>query len=130
MPEPIKYLNTDLELKSKQDLALVVKELSEQGCVVLYHGELDELNFATFEVSIQATDPDHTVRSFVNYIDALSPDAQSEFETCSSRVVDIAFESGSEPSSLSSLLQHETITELSRLGISVAITIYPISDEP
>ncbi len=128
MPRPIKYLNTDLELESAHDLSLIVKKLHAEGCVILYDGKLDELNFATFEVSLQSTNPDDTVGKFVKHIDSLPAEARTAFDNCCSRVVDIAFESGDEPSSFSSVLALGTIIELSRLGISVSITIYPPSE--
>ena len=70
--------------------------------------------------------PEQTINEFCDAIEKLSENSNALWHRCIERVADIAFESGSEPNHLTYNLPADLINRLSKLKISVAITIYPI----
>ena len=48
------YLNTDLEIESKDDLSRIVEEFGED-VFVLHQGEIREYQHASFEISVSFT---------------------------------------------------------------------------
>ncbi len=123
----IKYITTDLEIESSEDLIGIVQELGDSMVI-----QLNQWVDGTYRVSVSGTGselnftPEQTINEFCDAIDKLSENSQALWHRCIARVADIAFESGNEPNHLTYHLPASLINRLSGLRVSIAITIYPI----
>jgi hypothetical protein len=119
----IKYITTDLNLKSKEDLS----QLSTNLC----HDESPHLNEwvnKTYELRLGGIgiekSPANDIELFCNRVEALSIENQKLWENCESRILDIAFEGGDTPNNLTSLLDEHLIYRIGKLKLGIEITIY------
>lgn len=121
----IQYITADLEFKSNEDLNSLVQEICEVN-----HPHLNEWVGNIYHVvlggaGIEST-PEATANSFCNLIENLSPNLKKLWVTSFDKILDIAFESGKVPNSITYHLPIDIIQRLSELDIGIAITIYPI----
>jgi hypothetical protein len=123
----IQYITTDFEFESQQDLNAIVQELdgklvtqSNQWANDRYFVSLSGTGSEIYE------EPEQTISEFCNLIEGLSKESAELWKGCVKRIADIAFESGSEPNHMTYNLSSGLINRIEKLGISVAITIYPI----
>lgn len=124
----VQYLNTDLEIESKSNLSKIVEEFGED-VLVLHHGEMRGYQHASFEISGSGTDADATINSFCTLVEQLPKEVREMWDGCCSRVFDIGYESGASPQNFRSDIRASTIQRVANIGASVAITIYPETQE-
>ena len=122
----MQYVTTDLEFDSNEDLALVVREFGDAVCP-----HLNEWIDGVYRVALGGAfscdqRPEEEIERFCELIGGLSEKSKHLWETCTRRVLDIAFESGTEPKSITYQLSAGLVRRVSELGISIAITIYPV----
>ena len=118
------YLNTDLEIESKDDLARIVEEFGED-VLVLYHGETRGYQNASFEIAGGSADADSTINSFCELVEQLPQDVREIWDGCCSRIFDIGYESGKSPQSFRSEIRAATMQRIAKIGAGVVVTIYP-----
>jgi hypothetical protein len=121
----IQYITTDLEFESKEDLDLIVKEFGDEVCPHL-NERIGDVYRVALGGAFSYNHPEQTVERFCKLIDGLSDQSKILWKTCNRRVLDIAFESGTEPKSVTYQLPAELVRRVSKLGISIAVTIYPV----
>ena len=121
----IDFLNTDLEIESKDDLSRIVEEFGEDVSV-LHHGEIRGYQHASFEIAAAARSADEVINYFCALVEALPEDARADWQNCCSRVFDIGFVSGTSPQNYRSEIRSATMQRVAALGASLAITIYPL----
>lgn len=126
-PMEARYLNTDLEIESKQDLSPIVEEFGEDVSV-LHQWEFREHQHASFEIagSSLISNADDVISFFCSLVDNLPPSAREIWDGCSSRIFDIGYQSGTEPHSFRSEIRASTIQRAADIGASIVITIYPV----
>jgi hypothetical protein len=124
----IRYLNTDLEIESKSDLSKVVAEFGED-VLVLQHGEMRGYQHASFEIGGTSMDADAIINSFCTLVEGLPREVREIWDGCCSRVFDVGYESGASPQNFRSEIRASTIQRVANIGASVAITIYPETQE-
>jgi|SRR5215813_5728513 len=124
----IRYLNTDLELESKSDLAQIVGEFGED-VIVLHHGEVRGYQHASFEMagSSSSGGADEVINLFCGLVEALPEDVREIWDGCCSRVLDVGYESGAAPQNFRSEIRASTIRRVAQIGANIVITIYPSS---
>jgi hypothetical protein len=119
----ISYITTDLEFDSGENLSPVAEEL---GGNVIVH--LNEWVGDVYRVALGIADNDTSAADAVSFycslIEKLSDPAKVLWNRCTRRVLDIAFESGTEPESATHQLPEALVHRLSALRIGIAITIY------
>jgi len=125
----IRYLNTDLEIESKNDLSRVVHEFGDD-VIVLYHGEMRGYQHASFEIAANSAGADETINSFCALVENLPEEVREIWDGCCSRVIDLGYESGTSPQNFRSEIRAPTIRRVAAIGASIVITIYPLSDQP
>lgn len=125
----VRYLNTDLEIESKNDLSKIVQEFGED-VVVLYCGEMRGYRHASFEIPGNTAGADETLNQFCTLVEGLSKEAREIWEGCSSRVIDVGYESGTSPQNFRSEIRASTIQRVAAIGASIAITIYSVPETP
>jgi hypothetical protein len=121
----VEYLNTDLEVESFGDLAILVTELGEDA-TVLYNGKAQKHNLATFEVGEHFLNADEAINHFCLLIEGLSAKARNTWNKCVSRVFDLGYESGDSANCFRTELRNSTVRRAAALGASIVITIYPM----
>jgi hypothetical protein len=120
----VQYLNTDLEIESKDDLARIVEEFGED-VLVLYHGETRGYQNASFEIAGGSADADSAINSFCTLIEQLPKAVREIWDGCCSRIFDIGYESGKSPQSFRSEIRAATMQRIAKIGAGVVVTIYP-----
>ena len=125
----VRYLNTDLEIESKEDLSRVVEEFGED-VVVLHSGEVRGYQHASFEIPGNTAGADETINHFCALVEGLGKEAREIWDGCCSRVMDVGYESGASPQNFRSEIRASTIQRVAAIGASIVITIYSLSDTP
>lgn len=121
----MQYITTDLEFDSPQNLARIVDELGDNICPHLNEW-IDDVYRVALGGAFSCGCPEHTVARFCTLLEALSDPSKALWEGCSRRVLDIAFESGTTPTSLTYELSAGLIKRVTNLGLSLAVTLYPV----
>lgn len=121
----IQYITTDLEFDSKENLDLIVNEFGDEVCPHL-NEQIDDVYRVALGGAFSYSHPEQTVERFCKLIEGLSEQSKRLWKTCIRRVLDIAFESGTEPKSVTYGLPAGLVRRVSDLGMSIAVTIYPV----
>jgi hypothetical protein len=124
----VKYLNTDLDIESKQDLSGIIEEFCAD-VLVLHHGEIRGYQHAAFEIAGSCSDADGTINYFCALIEGLPKEVREIWNDCCSRILDIGYESGTFPNNFRSEIRPSTIQRVAEIGASIVITIYPLLAE-
>lgn len=119
----ISYVATGLEFDSTTDLSHIVDELGDNVSVHLNEWVGDVYRVA-LGVGYCDTRADEAVAFYCFLLEKLSDTAKVSWHRCNRRVLDIAFESGTEPKCETYQLSEELVRRLSDLGLSIAVTIY------
>ncbi len=122
----IKYITGDMDLFSNSDLSLVADKIEKKGyCLHVNQWANDKYQISIGGLGIH-NQPEKTISDFCNLAETFNKEEKILWDECSKRIIDIAFESGKEPISITYPLSSTTLNRICKLGISVAITIYPI----
>lgn len=124
----VHYLNTDLEIESKDDLSRIVEEFGED-VVVLHHGEIRGYQHASFEIIGGRDGADEVINYFCSLVESLPKEVREIWDGCCSRILDIGYESGTTPSNYRSEIRASTIRRVGEIEASIVITIYPLREE-
>ena len=125
----VRYLNTDLEIESENDLSKILEEFGED-VVVLHCGEVRGNQHASFEIPGNTAGADEAINHFCALVEGLGNEARETWERCCSRVMDVGYESGSSPQNFRSEIRASTIQRVAAIGASIVITIYSVPDTP
>jgi hypothetical protein len=121
----IRYITTDLEFESASDLSQIVDELS--NAVLIHHSDwIGDVYRVALGLADSDTTPDDAVSFYCSLVEKLSDSGKALWSGCTRRVVDIAFESGTEPESHTYQIPESLVRRVSVLGMSIAITIYRV----
>lgn len=120
----IRYITADLELDSPASLDLVVAEL-EPAMAIHLHDHHEGLHKAALGVGVDAS-PEATVAHVCGLLEGLSAPARRALEQCTRRVVDLAFESGTTPTSVTHALPAALVRRAAELGLGIAVTLYRV----
>ena len=124
----IEFLNLDLDLESNVDLTLLLEEFGES--VVVMNHDQGELNKLSLELAGVVGRPDDLILEYAKLVENLTEPARKVWDACSKREVDVGFEcEGSvegSPIGLTERLSLESIVLLSKLKMTITITIYSV----
>lgn len=121
----ISYVTTDLEFDSGSDLSPIVEELGPDVIVHLNDWVGDVYRIA-LGIADTDTSADDAVSFYCSLVEKLSDASKSLWNGCNRRVLDIAFESGTEPECQTYQLPETLVRRVSALGMSIAVTIYRV----
>ena len=125
----IRYLNTDLDIESQEDLTTLIEAFGDE-VFVLHHGLIKGMHHASFEFSHDHSSvPDEVIRRYCDLIEALPPTAKMIWNQCSTRLIDIGVESGSSPNCYRFEVHPSTLDRVSAIGASLAGSIYAMQTE-
>jgi len=125
MVKNIRYVTADMDFFSRVELDLIVQEIGVENYCAHANGWIN----GKYQVSLGGavcSEPEKTIIDFCELIESLSEKSRSLWNDCSQRVIDLAFESGEEPKSVTYHLSQDLINRINELQISIAITIYPV----
>ena len=122
----IKYLNTDLDLVSVDDLTALASELSALGVHAL-HAERreDGLWYATLETDDGCEEPEHSILLMLAAIESLDDPQRGAWRACVVREFNVGYESGDGPWGFNQLVSVDTLRRMADAGAGLRITLYP-----
>ncbi len=82
----VRYLNTDLELESKDDLSRIVEEFGE-AVLVLHRGEIREYQNASFEIAGSTSGAYEVINYFCSLVNGLPVEVRRIWDGCCSRIL-------------------------------------------
>ncbi|MFH1824833.1 MAG: hypothetical protein ABH873_06370 [Candidatus Firestonebacteria bacterium] len=122
----IKYLNTDLNLKSSTSFKELNDFLSRDGSFVLHYEKIkDEKHSGTYEIEIDSTSPDKTIKKFLKKLSKMDKICKKQWDECSLKEFDIGYECGQKPWAFNNEIKNTVLKELAKLNLGIRITIYP-----
>jgi len=126
----IQYLNTDLEIKSKEDLMPIITALGK-NVFVLHHGLMEGMHDAAFELSSDPVshDPIQVISRYCDLVENLPIVARQIWDNCAVRVIDIGIESGLSPRYYRFEVHDVIMKRVAALRASLAVTIYAVQEE-
>jgi hypothetical protein len=122
----ISYVTTDLEFDSGSDLSPIVEELGQDVIVHLNDWVDDDVYRVALGIADTDTSADDAVSFYCSLVEKLSDASKSLRNGCTRRVLDIAFESGTEPECHTYQLTETLVRRVAALGMSIAVTIYRV----
>lgn len=128
MPQPIRYLNTDLDLISPQDLTPLVAAFKTAGVYALHcdYEATDSNWHATFESETSMSEePERDLAILLAAIESLSPPLRDQWLACTLKELNIGYDCGDEPWAFNNALSAQTLQRLANAGASLRITLYP-----
>jgi hypothetical protein len=134
MPRTIRYLNTDLDLKSDHDLDPVVAALSTRGVAALYPAQFAGERGGwgvTFEsaTSTMSAEPEVDLAVLLAAVEALPPAARAAWDAATLREFNLGYDCGDEPWAFNNGLSVATLRRIAGAGATLRITMYPARDE-
>ncbi len=120
-----RYIATDLELESKEDLDVIVKEFGEE--FFAYQNEkIEDIYFVGLSGVMNSIKPEQTVEKYCNIIEKFPKTLQNLWKTCGKKVLDIGFECRDDIQHVEKIeIPSELIKRVSNLDLRIIITIYP-----
>ncbi|MEX0886624.1 MAG: hypothetical protein WD009_09315 [Phycisphaeraceae bacterium] len=120
----IRYLNVDLEVRSRTSLEALERGFGDRAYLLAQRQE-DGLFVASFEIAADHDDPETAIRAFCDMIEALPPIVRDLWDVSVQRSFDIGFDSGDEPFPFSTALTPATTARVARLRAGITVSIYP-----
>ena len=123
---PIRYLNTDLELASPDDLSALAAALEAQAVVPLHvTRQADGLWHAAFETGEQHDEPEPNIAAMLAVVESLAEPLRSVWAGCVRREFDIGYDCGGGPGAFQHGLSSHLLARIAAAGASLRITLYP-----
>jgi hypothetical protein len=118
------FLNVDLNIESKSDLAVLKSELGRK-VYVLPGGPVSPGCFLLrLETSCQHNNPDDAICAFCSMIEQLSPKGKRVWRSAHKKEFDIGHDVVKGQAASQFSLRNETLKRLSALGATLGITFY------
>lgn len=123
----IRYLNTDLDLTSADDLTALAAAFEVAGVPPLHvtRGENSGLWYASFETGEPYAEPEPNIAAMLAVVEALRPPLRSVWAGCSRREFNIGYDCGLEPWAFSQGLSIELLGRMAASGAALRWTFYP-----
>lgn len=120
------YVTTDLEFASGADLSPIVTELEAKDLIVHLSDWVGDVYRVALGVGRRDSHPEDALSFYCSLIETLSDSSRVLWNECARRVLDIAFESGTEPECETYRLDEPLVRRAASLGMSIAVTIYRV----
>lgn len=131
------YINTDLMLTAPVNLAPLAQamapgDLPEESISCLHDSQADgDLYHSVFEASGPQGSyptPDESIRALLDAIEQLPQALQPLWHACTKKTLDIGYNSGVTPRSVSHPIPIDTLLRMQSLGIDLCITVYSVGE--
>ncbi|WP_462174020.1 hypothetical protein [Pseudoalteromonas xiamenensis] len=122
----IQYLNTDLTLKSPNDLTPIVNAFAHSA-VVLHNDKRSGYYYTVFEsIDENLRHPNSVITHFAQLVDSLNPHERRLWNECYSKTFDIGYEGGTAHQSYTDEIRADTLVSAAHIGAGIAVTVYPM----
>ncbi|MEZ4617438.1 MAG: hypothetical protein R2867_18270 [Caldilineaceae bacterium] len=122
----IRYLNTDLDLRSAEDLTPLAEVLKSYGLWQNHLIQEEDGNwFAIFEAGCGGAEPEQTITMLLDVIEALAPEYQAIWSRCMVKEFNLGYQCGTEPRPFTQGVSSEVVTRMAAVNASLRITLYP-----
>lgn len=122
----IRYLNTDLDLRSVEELTPLAAVLESCG---LWENHLKQEEdgswFAIFEAGCGGAEADQSISTLLDVIEALVPEHRAMWSRCTVKEFNLGYECGTEPRPFTQGVSSKVVARIAAVGASMRITIYP-----
>lgn len=126
MDAKIRYLNTDLDLRSAEDLRSLAAELGARGLLILdVFAEEDGRWHARFEAASDHKEPEDHIAQMLDAIASLSAPALALWQRCELREFNIGCDCGTEPWAFNLGLSPPLLGRLAVHAAALRLTLYP-----
>jgi hypothetical protein len=129
------YCNTDLDLKSANDLTALAAEFDAKGLEVL-HVTLgdDGLWHSIIEAdepweNPASREPERSIAQMLDVVESLDHALAMIWSRCTLREFNIGYDCGDEPWAFNQGLSHGLLSRIVTAGASIRVTLYPDRDE-
>lgn len=121
----LQYLNTDLVLCSDQNHTELIDFLASKGFIVLW-SDLSEDGFwwSNLEIDDTLHNPETTIMMMLSILDHLPEPQRLIWDGLLQRTLDIGYQSGTEPRSMTHDLSVGTLKRIAALDTAIKITLY------
>jgi hypothetical protein len=120
--EESEFLNIDLEIESKSNITCIINELGSR-VIILRNQEINGLYFVSLETIF--SEGNEIINEYLSLINGLKPKTRELWDNCTKREFNFGYRcSGKTSYSFQSNISEKSIHSLSKIGGSVAITIY------
>ncbi len=122
----IAYLNTDLDLTSRDDLTALAAAFEAGGVrpVHVTQGE-DGLWYAMFETAERHSEPEPNIAATLAVIESLAAPLRSVWAGCTRREFNIGYDCGLGPWAFNQALSAELLGRIAAADASLRVTLYP-----
>lgn len=117
------FLNVDLDLSSREDLASLAAAL-QSTLIVLHVGRVRNRYHARFELRTQPSSPDRAIRGLARAIQALPVRQQARWRRATTRDFNIGIQSAGAPHCTEFLVAAETVAMVARVGGRIVVSVY------
>lgn len=120
-----RFLNVDLEIESRADLAPLAAELEPQASI-LYVGPIrDDGHLLNLECLLaNPPSPDDTIHELCRLVEGLSPTGRELWERADRREFDVGFDATTEHLAARFALRTDTLARLNSLRATLAVSVY------
>lgn len=123
------YLNTDLDLKSNEDISELGTYFDR--CADLIHCEKEEEDVWSVIVDAAGSGtselPEADILDLISIIEKMDPSLKSLLEACHVKDFNIGIETG-DTHGFNIPVNHSTLNKIAILGFTLSLTTYPMSD--
>jgi hypothetical protein len=124
---PLRFINVDLDIESKQPLDHLCLELSTWDIHHLYCGPSERGFLARLECANggETCEPDSIINKFCDAIERIDERALGEWQAANFRCFDLGYETTGADQRWNSAIRHSTLSRVVSIGASLAFTAYP-----
>ena len=122
----IEFLNIDLDIESKDDISLIIKEFGER---VTVHKHQNHNSLFCASLSTGYMSENEIIEEYLALVTSLSQKARKVWDACLKREFDFGYESGEYPNNFHSKISSKSLEAIVKMGGSMVVTIYPLSVE-
>jgi hypothetical protein len=124
--DTIRYLNTDLDLTSADDLTALAAVFEAQRLPHLdVTRRADGLWHARFETGEQHEEPEPNITAMIAVVDSLAESLRAVWTGCTLREFNIGYDCGGMPRAFDQGLSTGLLARIAAAGASLRITLYP-----
>ncbi len=130
MDNTIRYLNTDLDLVSLDDLTVLAAIFDSRGVFPLHVGrEEDGLCYARIETQDSHREPEQNIAAMVAVVESLEEPHRSVWRQCTTREFNLGYNCGADPWAFNQGLSTDLLGRIAGIDASLRITTYPDREE-
>src|SRR5262245_51558751 len=123
MAERTTFLNVDLDIASREDLAPLVEALAPR-LFALHVERIGRQHRARLELSREPRTPDVAIRALSDAVEALPARHRARWKRATTRELNIGIQAADGPPDVTFPIEAASIAKIAKIGGRLAITVY------